>query len=166
MAYCQVSNQPKKLRLGFIIALSIIVGTILTSILATLISKIVTRLQTSTAKVHPVSGKSRGSQSLLFKFIDCFNIEKNLRLLFKVDSKEKLARHAFDLRFVHGMKAVIMLSTVYVHTAAFFTILHFGKLSTFSRFPTFFYQMEEMFTIAHGSVVRGFMLVDVFFNMR
>lgn len=167
MGYCQVNNEPKKIRLGFIIALSIIVFMIMFSILATCISKTIFLLQTSTAKVHPTASSkdTKASWPLMLKFIDCFNIESNMRSLFKVESKEKLSRHAFDLRFIHGMKAVIMLATVYVHSAIFLTIIHFSKVSPFTRFPTFFYQMEKTFGLFHGSFVQGFMLVDVFFNM-
>lgn len=168
VGYCQVESQPKTFTFGYKLSAYILGLTWLGSIICTLLYKIIASLQSSTAKVHPLSRTATSSSSLtlFMQLLNCFNIETNLRSLFKVESKEAAQKHVFDLRFIHGLKAFMIISSVLVHTSSFMSLIIFSKLSVFTRFPSFYYWFGKLSGFLYNFVIRGVFMVDMFFVIR
>lgn len=95
----------------------------------------------------------------------CFNVQYNLKRLFS-SSRQQHRRQELDTSFINGLRALLILGTVYVHSHTFLSVYLFSTVSVFEKNFSFYVKYKEEHPLRYNLIYRSFLLVDLFFILR
>ncbi|KAH9398011.1 hypothetical protein TYRP_019385 [Tyrophagus putrescentiae] len=92
----------------------------------------------------------------------CFNVQYNLKRLFSGKSLQH-RRQELDTSFINGLRALLILGTLYVHSHTFLSVYLFSTVSVFEKNFSFYVKYKKEHPLRYNLVYRSFLLVDLFF---
>lgn len=96
-------------------------------------------------------------------FVKCFSITHNIGRLF---SEPVNVEEAHDLRFLYGLRALMITGSVFVHSHTFLSVYLLSRVSIFQKERSFFEQYKMNHPLRYNFLYRSFLLVDIFFVLR
>ena len=95
----------------------------------------------------------------------CFNVQYNLKRLFSGRALQH-RRPELDTSFINGLRALLILGTLYVHSHTFLSVYLFSTVSVFEKNFSFYVKYKKEHLLRYNLVYRSFLLVDLFFVLR
>lgn len=101
----------------------------------------------------------------IMKTAKCFNISHNLKRLFS-RSVQQRRQHQLDTSFISGLRALLIIGSVFVHSHTFLSVYLLSQVSVFEKNFSFYLHYKSEHPLRYNLIYRSFLLVDLFFVLR